>query len=82
MACCGQKRIEAATAADPAVPRVETRRSSMAYFQYIGATAMTVTGGITGARYRFGYPGAIIPVDPRDRPSVAQVPHLRQTTGP
>ncbi len=43
---------------------------------------MTVTGGVSGTRYRFDYRGAILAVDPRDRPSLARVPHLRQTTGP
>lgn len=66
----------------PAARGTETRRTALAYFQYSGATAMTVTGGATGTRYRFGYPGATLGVDPRDRPSLARVPHLRQTSGP
>lgn len=84
MSCCGQKRMAAATAASPvpAARGTETRRTALAYFQYTGATAMTVTGGATAVRYRFAYPGAILAVDPRDRPSIARVPHLRQTAGP
>jgi hypothetical protein len=55
---------------------------SRAYFQYVGRTAATVTGGVTGARYHFARPGAVVPVDPRDRRSVSQVPVLRQVATP
>jgi hypothetical protein len=41
-----------------------------------------VEGGVTGARYRFTHSGAIVAVDPRDRPSLARLPRLRQTIGP
>lgn len=37
-------------------------------------------GGGTGTRYRFDHPGATVVVDPRDRPSLARVPGLRQVT--
>ncbi len=49
-----------------------------ARFQYIGKTAMTAIGLISGRQYRFGSPGAILQVDPRDRASLAAVPNLRQ----
>lgn len=39
---------------------------------------MTVVGGATGQRYRFDHPGAVVQVDPRDRPSLTGVPGLRQ----
>ena len=76
--------MQAATtaASGPAMRPAETHRTALAYFQYTGATAMTVTGGVTGARYRFDYSGAILAVDPRDRPSLTRVPRLRQTPGP
>ncbi len=47
-------------------------------FEYVGRTALTAIGGATGRRYRFEGPGARVVVDPRDRPSLAQVPTLRQ----
>jgi len=47
-------------------------------FQYVGKTALTAIGLVSGRQYRFGYPGAILQVDPRDRASLAAVPNLRQ----
>ena len=47
-------------------------------FEYVGATGLTAVGGATGRVYRFDRPHARIVVDPRDRPSLAVVPHLRQ----
>ena len=47
-------------------------------FEYIGRTALTAIGPVTGRRYRFGVPGARVTVDLRDRPALASVPHLRQ----
>jgi hypothetical protein len=47
-------------------------------FEYIGQTGMTAIGGATGRRYRFDRPGVRVIVDPRDRPSLAAVPNLRQ----
>jgi hypothetical protein len=47
-------------------------------FQYVGKTAITAVGPISRRQYRFGYPGAIVQVDPRDRASLAAVPNLRQ----
>lgn len=52
-----------------------------ARFQYIGKTAMTAIGLMSGRQYRFGSPGAILQVDPRDRASLAAVPNLREVHG-
>jgi len=49
-----------------------------AQFEYTGATALTAVGPITGRRYRFPAPGAIVEVNERDAPSLAAVPHLRR----
>ena len=46
--------------------------------EYTGPTALTAIGPISGQRYRFPHPRARLEVDPRDRPSLAAVPHLRQ----
>jgi hypothetical protein len=46
-------------------------------FEYVGATAMTVMGPVTGALYRFERTGAMLAVDPRDAPALGQVPRLR-----
>jgi len=90
MGCCGQARSAQRMGAtgrpdpDPAPSRVSPGDPSLAYFQYTGrtATGVTLVGGLTGTRYRFEYPGAIVPVDARDRRSLAGVAVLRQLPGP
>lgn len=57
-------------------------RYSHAFFEYVGPTAMTAIGRSTGKHYRFDRPGARVAVDPADRASVAQVPHLREVYSP
>jgi hypothetical protein len=47
-------------------------------FEYRGATALTVMGTRTGARYHFATPGARLAVDLADRAGLAQVPTLRE----
>jgi hypothetical protein len=94
MACCGQQRSAAPVGSAPAMarpaatgapdraPADHTVDRSRAHFQYVGRTAATVVGGATGTRYHFARPGAIVAVDARDRPSVSQVPVLRQVVAP
>jgi hypothetical protein len=53
-------------------------QQGMTAFQYTGPTALTAIGPLSGRRYQFTRPGAVIAVDPRDRASLATVPHLRQ----
>jgi hypothetical protein len=47
-------------------------------FEYIGKTALTVTGSITGKRYRFSSPGEFLQVDLRDVSGLMSVPVLRK----
>jgi hypothetical protein len=47
-------------------------------FEYIGRTALTAIGGVTGQRYRFEEPGARLAVDQRDRASLNASPVLKQ----
>jgi hypothetical protein len=49
-----------------------------ATFQYVGKKAIIAVSPISGRQYRFGYSGAIVQVDPRDRASLAAIPNLRQ----
>ena len=58
--------------ASPAIPQASTA------FEYAGTTALTAVGAITGRRYRFDRPGAIVDVDLRDASSLAGVPQLRR----
>lgn len=80
--CCGKSRanFRPATFASPAVGPASVepggRFKGMA-FEYTGRTGLTVTGPVTGRTYRFDRPGAVVEVDPRDRPSIAAIPVLR-----
>jgi hypothetical protein len=47
-------------------------------FEYVGATGLTVFGGVTRSRYRFAQPGARVSVDARDEASLDAVPVLRR----
>jgi hypothetical protein len=66
----------------PVAAQAEPVRYSSAFFEYVGATAMTVTGGATGRTYRFEQPGARLAVDPADEPSLRRVPNLRVVYSP
>ena len=57
-------------------PQPKAPRSGLA-FEYVGHTALTLVGPASGQRYRFT-PGAIVAVDPRDRPVLAAIPLLRR----
>jgi hypothetical protein len=46
-------------------------------FQYIGSTALTVMGPISGALYRFQRTGSWLHVDPRDRAGLMRIPVLK-----
>jgi hypothetical protein len=52
-------------------------RPGVTMFQYIGPTALTAIGPMSGQRYEFSRTGAVVAVDPRDRASLATVPGLR-----
>ena len=80
MACCGRTRAQMFGMGTRAISSefapLGVRRYAV-QFEYIGRTALTAVGSASGKRYRFDQPGAVITVDPRDRPSLAQVPSLR-----
>ena len=48
-------------------------------FEYMGKTALTVFGRVTGLKYRFSGPSVRLNIDPRDIPGLEKVPVLRQT---
>ena len=82
--CCGQNRTQLRTtkstlqrtSSRPVVP--PQPKPGRVQFTYIGPTAMTVTGPVSGLRYRFDRPGTTVEVDPRDRKMLASLPQLRQ----
>jgi hypothetical protein len=92
--CCGKGRIARPVQrkVSPALPSAApVSRSSPApsprralepvLFKYTGHSGMTVFGPITGLRYRFPAPGAVIAIDPRDAPSVTTIPRLERIAG-
>jgi len=85
--CCGKKRTEIAQMPEAKpVPKPEAQLATLrppesdplVYFQYIGATGLTLQGPMSGKRYRFESPGALVVVDPRDKRALAGVSVLRQ----
>lgn len=53
-------------------------RPAFASIRYTGPTSATATGPISGRQYRFTRTGATMQVDPRDKPALSKIPHLRQ----
>jgi hypothetical protein len=47
-------------------------------FQYVGKTALSAVGSITGKRYRFNYTGDIQLIDYRDVHSMTAIPVLKK----
>lgn len=88
MACCGQRRQQMRSQATPvslASDRANragfsqaTTQQRSATFQYVGKTALTAVGPVSGRHYRFNCFGAVVEIDPRDTMSLATVPNLRQ----
>lgn len=90
MACCGQRRQQISRTtpiqrpnsfARPASVNRAVAPSRTVAFQYVGKTALTAVGPVSGRHYRFSHPGAIVEVDPRDRGSLVMVPSLRLVAG-
>jgi hypothetical protein len=79
--CCGRNRDQALSNANvqTAVARPQTFASGMAGIpaQYLGTTAMTVLGPVSGKVYRFDRPGAQVDLDRRDLSALAAVPKLK-----
>jgi hypothetical protein len=88
--CCGRgtgganevNQVRRQVAPAPASVGATSRRSpTNVYFEYVGATGMSVRGPVSGRRYRFETPGSRLVVDPRDKASMAAIPNLRQVAG-
>ncbi len=87
MSCCGQKRANGNGAmlyrthrvASPAAHTAQmNQKQFVVCFEYFGKTGMTVLGLASGKRYRFNQAGSRVFIDPRDRPSMLQVPNLKE----
>ncbi len=81
MSCCGQKRDNWRVQADPSL-QGSAGNPGVVYFRYVGKSALTAVGAITGRVYRFAGPGSVAATDPRDAPSIAATPHLVQIRHP
>lgn len=81
MPCCGSKRQLLSQTLSPSKSKPlsqPARRHFEVTFEYLGGTALTAIGPVSGRHYRFERAGARVTVDPRDRPGLAAIPHLRQ----
>jgi hypothetical protein len=90
MSCCGKKREQLRPAIQGRPVSRSTSRAAfnrspvgqqVATFEYVGKTALTAIGPVSGRHYRFSHPGAIVEVDLRDSMSLATVPNLRKRLG-
>jgi hypothetical protein len=79
MACCGQRRaLSTGTGRAVETSRALRPSSRSALYEYTGATGMTVTGSVSGTKYRFGQTGSKVQIDWRDVSSMAGLPNLRR----
>jgi hypothetical protein len=79
MTCCGRARnqaVRSSVGVQTGKPPAPGAGQSV-QFKYVGSSGMTVVGPISGTRYRFAFPGAVVAVDPRDKAGLARVPTLR-----
>lgn len=91
MSCCGRQRellsasapSRAPHAAGPAPVTSPARPAAggNALFEYVGRTALSVVGPVTGLHYRFDRPGSRLPVHPADGAAMTGIPSLRRLTG-
>ncbi len=77
--CCGRSRPRPSVyhGAIPAQRTTPAANSAGPMFEYVGRTGLTVTGPVSGGRYRFERPGVRLAVDSRDRDALAKIPVLR-----
>jgi hypothetical protein len=72
--CCGRNSQATNTVGGQAAA---ARSQSTAGAQYVGKTAMTVLGPVSGKIYRFSSPGERVELDRRDLTGLASVPKLK-----
>ena len=80
MACCGKnRRIQPSAPNHTPTVSYTPPMPTFQNFVYVGNTALTALGAVTGYRYRFAGAGSVVAVDMRDAPSMAGVPNVRRT---
>jgi len=83
MCNCGNKRSQYnqennASSIQTKTSIVTSKQYTNSIFEYVGKTALTVVGNITGRRYRFNRPGDLQSIDSRDAAGMLAVPVLRR----
>jgi hypothetical protein len=82
--CCGRDRVQQRTAPGTTTANRQVYAANAqpqprpTEFVYAGNTSLTVTGPVSGIRYRFDRPGARLNVDARDRVLLASIRQLQQ----
>ena len=83
MCNCGKRRTEYSQQTHAGNVNTQKRPpdptpASYASFEYIGKTALTIVGNVSGNRYRFSYPGKRQNIDSRDMPGIMAIPVLKK----
>lgn len=80
MCNCGNKRNEQiqSLSGDVIAERSHIRMWPDVNFEYTGNSGLSVTGGITGKKYRFTHPGDIQLIDYRDASGMMAVSVLKK----
>lgn len=80
MSCCGNRHTGQQARTIPSTGTVSNASGgapSDPVFEYLGASALTLTGPITGRTYRFEHRGARMPINRHDAPSLLYIPNLK-----
>lgn len=80
MCNCGNKR---STFARPLSGKVASERTPLGIwqdvnFEYTGKSGLSVTGSVTGRKYRFNHTGDLQLIDYRDASGMSAVPNLKK----
>ena len=80
MCNCGNKRNEFKQSLSGTVTdeRVKSQLWPDVSFEYTGNSGLTLTGGITGKKYRFNHNGDVQLIDYRDASGMMGIPVLRR----
>jgi hypothetical protein len=84
MCNCGNKRDTITQSQSNGQAVVETSTVRVwpdVNFEYTGNSGLSVTGGVTGKKYRFNNPGDIQLIDYRDASGMMAIPVLKKTKG-
>jgi hypothetical protein len=82
MCNCGRKRTaysqQSPSANVNTKMNIPVQTQAYATFEYIGKTALTVIGNVTGIQYRFNFPGSKLNINSRDIQGLISIPVLKR----